>query len=331
MKQIAEDIKTNNLKRFYLLYGEETYLIRQFEKRLADAAANPEDTMNISRYSQKECVVNTIADQAVTMPFFADRRVVMIEDSGFFKTGKDSDAVLAMLENVPDTTVMIFAESEVDRRGRLYKYIQKNGYAAEFGRRSDGELRTWIAGRLKKEGKQITGHTLELFLSRTGSDMELISGELEKLISYCLDRKVITDEDVDTICQNQVSVKVFDLIDAIGAGSRDQALQIYEELLFLREPAMRILALITRQFHILVQIKDMAEQGMGVKAIAGELKLHDFVARKNMKQAERFRYDRLMDTFAACLQADEDIKSGRLNEQAAVELLIISNTKKKTS
>ncbi len=328
MKTITENIKTGAFKQIYLLYGEEKYLVLQFKNRLLAAMADPEDTMNVSRYAGKDCVVSEIAGQAVTMPFFADRRVIVIEDSGFFKDAKEADAVLAMLEELPDTTFLIFAEAEVDKRGKLFKYIQKNGYAADFARRTEADLRIWIASRLKKEGKQVTGHTVDLFLSRTGNDMELISNELEKLISYCLDRKVVTDEDVEAVCQNQVSVKIFDMIDAIGAGNRARALQMYEDLLFLREPAMRILFLITRQFHILVQIRDMSAQGMGSKMIAGELKLPEFAVRKNLKQAERFRYQQLKEAFAGCLQADEDIKSGKLNEQAAVELLILANTKK---
>ena len=85
MKSVTEDIKNNSLKQVYLFYGEEVYLKQQYKKKLRDAVLPDGDTMNLSVYSGKGIDVNEVIAQAETMPFFAEHRLILLEDSGFFK------------------------------------------------------------------------------------------------------------------------------------------------------------------------------------------------------------------------------------------------------
>ena len=114
---------------------------------------------------------------------------------------------------------------------------------------------------------------MEFFLSKAGDDMENISSELEKLIAITLGREVITDEDVETICTTQVTNKIFDMITAIAARQTRKAMDLYEDLLTLKEPPMRILFLIARQFNQILQVKDLMGKGMDKSTIASRLKL----------------------------------------------------------
>ncbi len=113
------------------------------------------------------------------------------------------------LPSMPDTTILLFVETEVDKRNRLYKKVNDMGYAAELNRQDSAQLARWAGGILAREQKKITNHTMELFLSMTGDDMENIRMELEKVISYTLGRDVITDEDVMAICTVQVTKSYF--------------------------------------------------------------------------------------------------------------------------
>lgn len=162
------------------------------------------------------------------------------------------------MEHIPETTCLVF-ESEVDKRSRLYKAVKKYGYAAELSHQDPGQLARWAAGILSKNGRKITGRTMELFLSKTGDDMENISSELEKLISYTLGRDIVTDEDVETICTTQVTNKIFDMISAISARQTRKAMDLYVKTpLTLKEPPMRILFLIARQlFNQILQVKEL--------------------------------------------------------------------------
>lgn len=85
MKNLQEDIKTGNFKKVYLLYGDEAYLKIQYKDKLLKALNPDDDTMNFSRYEGKGIEVNAMIDLCETMPFFADHRVVLVENSGFFK------------------------------------------------------------------------------------------------------------------------------------------------------------------------------------------------------------------------------------------------------
>ena len=116
--------------------------------------------------------------------------------------------------------------------------MKKYGYAAELSHQEPAQLARWAAGILSKNGRKITGRTMEFFLSKAGDDMENISSELEKLISYTLGHEVITDEDVETICTTQVTNKIFDMITAIAARQTRKAMDLYEDLLTLKEPPM---------------------------------------------------------------------------------------------
>ena len=248
MKMLAEDIKNGSFKTSYLLYGEEAYLRSQYKNKLKEALVNPDDTMNFSRFEGKGTDPAEIISLADTLPFFADRRLILIEDSGFFKN--KCDELADYIPKLPDTTCLLFVETEVDKRSRLYKAVQKYGRTTEFQLQDERTLMRWILGTLKKENKKITEDTLRSFLARTGSDMENIHMELEKLLSYTIGRDVITAEDVEAICTMQITGQIFEMIRAIAEKKQRQALDLYYDLLALKEPPMRILFLIARQFKV---------------------------------------------------------------------------------
>ncbi|HIT63935.1 MAG TPA: DNA polymerase III subunit delta [Candidatus Ventrimonas merdavium] len=319
MQTLNKDIKEHTFRPVYLLYGEETFLVNHYKNRLREAIIG-EDTMNVSTFEGKGLDVEELLRLADTMPFFAERRLILVEDSGFFKSAPE--ALVSYLPSMPDTTCLIFVETQVDKRNRLYKKVKELGYAAELARQDTAQLSRWAAGILTKEGKKITGRTMELFLSMTGDDMEHIRMELEKLISYTMEREVITDEDVKAICTVQVTNKIFDMVAAIVNGQRKKAMDLYEDLLTLKEPPMRILFLIARQFNQLLQVKELMAQGLERGAIASKLKMQPFVVGKTIPQAKQFSREQILACVQLCVEMEEAVKSGRLQDRMAVELLI---------
>lgn len=322
MQHINEDIKQNNFKQIYLLYGEERYLRKQYTDRLKDAMCQDGDSMNTHFYEGKDVPVGEIIDLAETLPFLAPRRVIFISNSGLFKSGGERMAEYLSAPN--ESTFFVFTENEVDKRSKLYKTVQSKGYISEFGMQDENTLKRWIAGLLNKEGKKITEHTVQLFLTKTGTDMENIRMELEKLICYCMDRDVITDEDVNTICTNRISNHIFDMINAIADGQKNNALQLYYDLLALREPPMRILFLIARQYNLLLQVKELKTTGHDNKSIASKVGVPPFIAGKYVTQASRFKTADLKRAVTQCVEAEETVKTGRMNDVMSVEMLIHS-------
>lgn len=319
MQTLNQDIKTGEFKQIYLLYGEEPFLKNSYKNRLKEAIIG-DDTMNFARFEGKGLDVDELIRLADTMPFFAERRLILVEDSGFFKSA--SDALVQYLPSMPDTTILLFVETEVDKRNRLYKKVKDMGYAAELNRQDSAQLARWAGGILTREQKKITKHTMELFLSMAGDDMENIRMELEKLISYTLGREVITDEDVLAVCTVQVTNRIFEMVSAIVNRQPRKAMDLYEDLLTLKEPPMRILFLIARQFNQLLQVKDLMGKGMDKGTIASKLKMQPFVVGKTMPQARQFGREQILSYVEFCVETEEAVKSGRLQDRLAVELLI---------
>lgn len=319
MQTLNQDLKDKHFKPVYLLYGEEAFLKNSYKNKLKEAVVG-DDTMNFSCFEGKNLNVDELIRMADTMPFFTDKRLILVEESGFFKGS--ADVVAAYLPAMPDTTCLVFVESQVDKRSRMFKKVKEIGYAAEMERQDVSQLAKWAAGLLTKEGRKITGRTMELFLSKTGDDMEHIRTELDKLISYTAERDVITDDDVETICTVRVTNKVFDMVTAIVNRQTRKAMDLYEDLLTLKEPPMRILFLIARQFNQLLQVKELMGKGMDKSAIASRLKLQPFVTGKIMPQARQFTRAQILSYVTLCVEAEEAVKSGRLQDRLAVELLI---------
>lgn len=322
MQQIQNDIKEHTFRQAYLLYGEERYLKRQYTDRLRSALCAADDQMNTHFYTGKDISLGEIIDLAETMPFLAERRVIFISDSGLFKSG--GEKLAEYLSSPCESCFFVFTESEVDKRSKLFKAVQSLGHAAEFTVQDEQTLKRWIAGILGKEGKKITENTVQLFLQKTGTDMDNIQTELEKLICYCMDREIVTSEDVEAICTNRINNHIFDMINAIAAGNTTQALQLYYDLLALKEPPMRILFLIARQCNTLLQVKELRSRGHDSKAIAPKIGVPPFIAGKYITQAGRFKTSVLRSAVEQCVEAEEAVKSGRMNDRMSVEILILS-------
>ncbi len=322
MKQLNEDIKQGVFKQMYLLYGEEHYLRRQYKNRLREALCGDGDPMNTHFYEGKDVPVGQIIDLAETMPFLAERRVIFLTDSGLFKSGGEEMA--AYLAQPNETAFFVFTESEVDKRCKLYKTVQSKGRAVEFTTQDETSLKRWIAGILAKDGKKMTEATARLLLSKTGTDMDQIQMELEKLICYCIDREVVTDADVEAVCTVHITNHIFDMVDAIADRQPKKALGLYYDLLALKEPPMRILFLIARQCNLLLQAKELHSRGYDGKTMASRLGVPPFAVKKYLAQSARFPSASLRRAVEQCVEAEEAVKSGRLNDRMSVEILILS-------
>lgn len=321
MKKLSEEIKSGQLKQVYILYGEEVYLRSQYKDKLKTALLGDGDAMNFHYFEGKDVKSGEVIDLAQTMPFLAERRVIMLENSGLFAHGGEDLA--EYMSAISPTAYFVFVEPTVDKRSKLYKAATAKGRAIEFKAQDETTLKRWILGLLKKENKNITERDLNLFLDKTGSDMENIRGELEKLFCYCMERDVITAQDIEAVCTKQVSSQIFDMINAVAERRQKAAMDLYYDLLTLKEPPMRILYLITRQFNLLLQVKELRNKGFDANTIGEKVGLAGFIARKYAAQAAKFKEADLRRALTDCVEAEEAVKTGRMNDVMSVELLIV--------
>lgn len=322
MRSLNEDIKTGQFKNIYLLYGEEDYLKKQYKNRLTKAMIPEGDTMNYTYYEGKGIPVPEVIDLAETMPFFSERRLIVIEDSGLFKSA--APELADYLGSMPLSTCFLFVEQEVDKRGKLYKAVKSKGRIVELSRQDERTLMRWLAGMVKQEGKQIQESVLRHILSKVGTDMENLEKEMEKLFCYTLDQEMITASDVDAVCTTQISNHIFEMVDAVAKQDKKKALDYYYDLLALKEPPMRILYLLTRQFKLLLEVQELVKKGMGRKQVAERAGVHPFAAGKYMEQCRNFRKAELRAIMEKGAELEEAVKTGRLNDVMSVEVFILS-------
>ena len=295
MKTIDNDIKAGDFKKVYLLYGQERYLIKQYRDKLIKAMVSEGDSINFSSFEGDGINQKEIIDLAETLPFFADKRVILIEDAGIFS--KAGDELGEYLKDSPESTHFIFVEESVDKRSKLYKAAAKCGNPVEFKEQTDETLARWIGMRIRKDGKGMS----QAAYNKDGLELS----------------------DVEAVTTEQITNKVFEMVDAIASHKQKRALELYYDLLALKEPAMRIMYLISRQFNILMNVKAMTNKGFGNKDIASKAGCPEWAVRKYQAQCRAYSLDDLKRAVRDGVAYEEAVKTGRMNDQMAVELFIV--------
>jgi len=324
MKELKNDFKTNNFKSVYLLYGEESYLMRYYanlftEQLLSDAM------MNRASFEGKDFEIDAVMDAADTLPFLSDYRLVYVKDSQLLAVGRkdDTEALAKYLPTIPESTIMIFVETAVDKRNRLYKQIASQGRAVELKIPDESELVRWVTNIFKKKGKEIHPQTVRQLLTTIPKGMDAAYAEVDKLGDYVGERTLITPEDIQAVCTKSLEARIFDLVGAVCNGLTEKALVQYHNMLVMKEQPLMVLAMMARQFRLILQCKSCAEKQMRQSEIAATLNLRDFIVRECLKQGQKFTTERLIEALSDCQDTDTRIKTGLMDGELGVELLIV--------
>ena len=289
MKSVLEDIKNQEYKQAYLFFGEEGYLKKQYRNKLLQAWNPDGDTMNESRFEGKGIDVKEVISLGETMPFFSDRRIILLENTGFFKN--QCPELAEYLNNLPDYLYLLFVEDEVDKRSKMFKTVKQIGRVVDFAVQDENTL------------------------------MRLVLG-------ITMDRSVITGEDIDAVCTTQINNRIFAMVQAVAEQNQKKALDLYYDLLALKEPPMRILFLLARQFNLLLQVKELQRLGCDQKTIASRTGLQSFVVRNYTGCTGRYTTAQLRQAVEDFTQTEEEVKTGRLSDVLSVELLIVKYARK---
>ena len=329
---INEHIKTGSFSKLYVLTGTEGYFVSQYKHALLEALVTPGDTMNYNVFAGDKVNAVELIEAINTMPFFSDHRTILAEGTGLLKKVPEEliDNFISTLENIPDTTRLIFVESEVDARTRIYKAVSKIGTVAKFETPDSSMLNAWVKKVLSEDGAAVEDKAVFALINAVGQDMNRLSNEAAKLRAYAADKGNITVADVDLVCENEAENKVFAMLDAIAAHDSEKALLLYSDLEQLKTPPMQTLALIRKRFMQLSQLKVMQKDKEENSVMAKYTGIHPFYLKDTLKQANCFTIEELLSASELCADAELDIKAGRLTDKNAVEMLILHLCLKKT-
>ena len=321
MKVLNNDLKTSTFKGIYVLSGDDEFLKNSYKKRLKSAIIG-EDQMNFAYFEGKGIDVDVVIEFANTLPFFSEYRCILIEESLWFKSGNEK--FLNYISTKPDSTKIIFVEKDLDKRSKLYKKVKELGYIAELNHPTNDELMNWTGNIINKSGKKITFSNMNLFIARVGNDMERLKSELDKLLSFTLDKDIIEEEDIIAVTSISLTNRIFELVKSITNNKIQDALDIYEDLVALKEPPLKIMILITRQFNQLLQIKELATAGFSEKDIISSMKLNPYVVKNLIRQARGFDMAMLLSYVKNAIELEEAIKQGNINDKLALEMLMLT-------
>ncbi len=345
-KILWKSIKSNEVGKLYLFFGIEDYLIRNYCEQIEKAIISEDFKMLNKVVLDGKTQPAQIIDNCQTAPVFSDRRLVIVRNSGLFKgsrkadgddqseasgkkaksaakKGKGGDELAEFLQEVPEHVCLVFVEQEIDKRIKYVDIIDKNGLIVEFDYKKPDELAGWVIKRLKEIDHDASLRTASMIVEYCEQGMDDVLNELKKLCAYAGDRTLITEEDVAKVCTRSVKSRIFDLTDAIAAKRTSTAISIVGDMAVLREPMPKIMFMINRQFRQLIQIKLLLKDGAGKGEIASFFKVPPFIADKLIKQAQSFDMKSLENAAAAGLELDLAVKTGRMDDRTAVELVII--------
>lgn len=327
MKQLISDIKNHDFKKVYLLYGNEDYLVRFYLNRLIDSNILPEDKfMNLCTLTEEEADVDRIQQSADTYPLMGEKRITWIRYSGWFsgKRGgaEDTERLSRILDNLLDTSMVIFEEDQVDKRSALYRTVSKTGYAAELNTLEEADMIRFVARMLVPYGKKIAEKTARYFLETIGGDMIHMQLELGKAASYAGDRPVLTEADIDAVCTSEPETDIFKMTESLGSRNRAEAIRIYEHLLAVNEPPQRIFYLLAQQIRKIYRVKLATEARMEKEKAASFAGVSPRALWAWEKQEKKFQKNHLEYLLDYMTQQDEKMKTGGLDARDGVLQLI---------
>ncbi|NRD75898.1 DNA polymerase III subunit delta [Bacillus sp. BRMEA1] len=329
---IWRKIKQKEIAPIYLLYGTEAFLINETKQMLLHQILNEEEMdFNYSVYDLEETPVELAIEDAETFPFFGEKKVIFLHNPVFLTAEKSKEKVdhnLTKLEAyikepAPYTVVVISAPFEkLDERKKITKELKRNAELIEAKKLTEQELKNWLKDKAKSCGIEFEADAVDHLLTLVGTNMFMLSNEVEKLSLYAAEEKRISSDLVEKLAARSLEQNIFTLIERIVQRKPDEALKIYYDLLKQNEEPLKILALISGQFRLIYQAKELSRKGYGQQQIAGYLKTHPFRVKLALGQASRFSDEELGHLIGLLAEADYQMKTGGMNKSLLIEMLL---------
>lgn len=313
-----------------LIYGSNLTRIEEKAASISKKYVGEVDDFNLVTLNYKETSIETIIEEAQTLPFLSDKKAIIVNDAFSFTGAKvksdvthNIDLLIDYMTNKNDDTLIIFKvfNQQLDKRKKLTKLIQKNGEVIEIAEMTETELEQYIKQRLEKENILIDDEAVQLFLHRTGVNYTTVSNELEKLILY-VDRN-ITAQDVNDIVSVSLEQNIFKLTELILSNKKTEAVQLVRELILQKEEPIKLLHLIINQFRLLYQVKLLLGEGFQQDYIAKQLKVHPYPVKLASREVKKYRQDVLEDKMLKCRNMDYRFKSTYLDRETLFELFLL--------
>ncbi len=310
------------------LYGAEPFLVREKLLQIrAKAVSQGIDATNTAEFDGAEASVAAVAEAVRAAPFLAEQRLVVVRDWLTTRSASESEELAATLEATPDSTILVVAEfGEPDKRRTAFKRLSKLADKSwVLGRLDPAAANRWLRERAKDHGVTLEPAAAPALLEAVGTDLWALATEFEKLAAAA-NGAPVTPALVSKLVIHQTSPNIFNMVDALGRRNAGVALGELRDLLESGEPPLRVLAMVIRQYRLLLGVKDGTGRGQPDGALAKELGIQPFLVTKLRRQAESFTARELQKLYGELAEIDHRIKTGRIDADTALELFVVETS-----
>jgi len=319
-------VSKGNIASCYVLEGPEEYIKRSALEALRRRML-PEGMAEMNETRLTDPDAGTLIAAAETLPFMADRRLVVVQESGMlqgrakgYDEARSAAALAEYLQHPPETACIVFyVRDKADGRKKLYAQLKKCAQIVQFTPLDEREMTRWIAQTLKKLGKRISVPACQKLTFTAGTELYALSGELQKLAAYAGDREEILPEDIDAVCVRTTAYRVYDLTGTLMRGDAKGAFTLCHALQRDGEEPLFLLALLQNECRRMLAVKLLRGDGTPPDAIAAKIGAPAFAVRNISGQVARYTEKQLRDMCDVCMDTEYRVKSGSLPAEGALE------------
>ena len=324
----------------YILSGEDDFSITRELDSIKRGIGDPEMlATSTNTLDGKQVTVDELRAVCESAPFLSEKRLVIVQGllekfavrapATSSKSAKKTEhqpaageAFANFIIKLPNSTVLILIEDELKDTNPLLKLISFKAIRKSFPLLKAPELRQWVNKRVAEESGTISPQALNLLIGLIGSNLWVMSSELNKLVSYAYGRQ-IEEKDVKALVSYTQEIKVFTLVDVIMESNAREAETLLQQLLQQGATAPYLLAMLYRQMRLIVRAREMKRQGLKEPEMRQRLGIaSEYVVRKTLEQANRYSIPRIKQVYQQLLDTDIAIKTGKYTEELALNILI---------
>ncbi|MEM7114464.1 MAG: DNA polymerase III subunit delta [Chloroflexota bacterium] len=321
---------TVSLLMFYLFHGDDAHSQKETLVKLTKRMGDPSMLdLNTTRFEGK-VTFSEIRQACSAMPFLAPVRLVLVQD--FFKNKPDKAVVkelTAYLPEMPNTARLVFLESDSLRDNHALVKLANtadNGYVKRFSRPEGAGLDRWIRQKVESENGRIAPQAVHLLATNVGNNLTTLNNELEKLLLYKGTEAMIEAADVTLLSPYAAESTIFDLVDALGNRNAKKASLLLQEKINGGTDPFYLFSMFVRQFRLLIQARELMDEGLRPPAISKRMKQHSFVVGKLYQQARGFHLKQLEQIYRHLLEIDVGVKTGKADMLTSLNLLVANLT-----
>ncbi len=306
------------------LYGPDSY--RSGQKLNEIVAGYKKTNQNGLDFKQLDCSISDFDDlknDLATVSMFKEKKLLVLKDAFSNKKFKE-DFLEHGKKIIKSDAVILFHESgEIDKRDQLLKFLKENAESQEFELLGGEKLAVWVEKEIKSCGASIDPLALKKLIAFVGNDLWQMANEIIKLVNHAKDKK-IKEEDVDLLVRPKIENDIFETINSLAEKKKDKALLLLHGHLEKGDSPLYLLSMISFQFRNLLAVRDLIDKKASYSEMPKRSGLHPFVVKKTYWPAQKFSLLQLKKIYQKIFQIDLAIKTGKIEPEMALDLLIAS-------